>query len=201
MFAHIAPAFLEEILRFLAPTFVAGAGGSIKAARDAALASLAAYDAQTEQEIRLAAQITMSGFIILETLAQSMNPELACNTVLRLRGNANATQRALNQCQRALDKLQKARRQAEQQGQPVQTQSYPATTAEPIAQPPEAVRPATTLSDPESAFPATTKAPSTFPKVHAAEQTPRSAPSQPLPQTVSAQPANPAARPALLPAA
>jgi hypothetical protein len=108
-FPNIAPAFLEEVLRFLAPLFIAGANGEPAAARQAALSALAAYDPRTEQELRLAAQITSLGFSALEALAQSMNPDLSVNAVLRLRGNANALHRSAHQCERVLDRLCKER--------------------------------------------------------------------------------------------
>ncbi|HQT76350.1 MAG TPA: hypothetical protein PLD10_04805 [Rhodopila sp.] len=108
-FPNIAAAFLEEILIFLAPMFMNGAAGDASAARHAALCALAAYDPRTEQELRLAAEITSLGFSMLEALAQSANPDLSLSAVLRLRGNANALHRSAHQCQRVLDRLRKQR--------------------------------------------------------------------------------------------
>jgi hypothetical protein len=113
MFDHIAPAFLEEILVFLLPLFMTGARGDAEAARQAALATLAAYDVTTEQEIRLAAEITLQGFGVLESLSKSMNPELPTNVVLRLRGSANALHRSAHQNQRTLDRMRQHRSVAE----------------------------------------------------------------------------------------
>ena len=76
----------------------------------AVLSTLAAYDAEDEQELRLAAEIISFGFAALEALAKAMNPDLPLNAVLRLRGNANAAHRSGHQCQRTLDKLRKERR-------------------------------------------------------------------------------------------
>jgi hypothetical protein len=109
MFDHIAPAFLEEVLAFLVPLFAASARGDTELARQAALAALAAYDVATEQEIRLAAEITLQGFGVLESLAKSMNADLPMQAVLRLRGNANALHRSAHQNQRTLERLRQHR--------------------------------------------------------------------------------------------
>jgi hypothetical protein len=108
----IAPAFLEEIVAYLLDLFIRGAGGDEAAARHAVLSTLAAYGAEDEQELRLAAEIISFGFATLEALAKAMNPSLPLNAVLRLRGNANAAHRSGHQCQRTLDKLRKERRMA-----------------------------------------------------------------------------------------
>jgi hypothetical protein len=109
-FPSIAPAFLEEIIAHLLHLFIRGAGGDEAAARDAVLATLAAYNPADEQELRLAAAIISFGFAALDALAKAMDPDLTLNAALRLRGNANAAHRSGHQCQRTLDKLQKERR-------------------------------------------------------------------------------------------
>jgi hypothetical protein len=111
-FPAVAPAFLEEMVACLLHLFIRGAGGDEAAARHAVLSTLAAYDAEDEQELRLAAEIISFGFATLEALAKAMNPDLPLNAVLRLRGNANAAHRSGHQCQRTLDKLRKERRTA-----------------------------------------------------------------------------------------
>jgi hypothetical protein len=111
-FPTIAPAFLEEMVACLLHLFIRGAGGNEAAARYAVLSTLAAYDPEDEQELRLAAKIISFGFATLEGLAKAMNSDLPLNAVLRLRGNANAAHRSGHQCQRTLDKLQKERRMA-----------------------------------------------------------------------------------------
>lgn len=111
-FPTIAPAFLEEMVAHLLHLFIRGAGGNEAAARYAVLSTLAAYDPEDEQELRLAAEIISFGFATLEGLAKAMDPDLPLNAVLRLRGNANAAHRSGHQCQRTLDKLQKERRMA-----------------------------------------------------------------------------------------
>lgn len=109
-FPTIAPAFLEEMVACLLHLFIRGGGGDEAAARYAVLSTLAAYDPEDEQELRLAAEIISFGFATLEALAKAMNPDLPLNAVLRLRGNANAAHRSGHQCQRTLDKLRKERR-------------------------------------------------------------------------------------------
>src|SRR5580704_17436587 len=109
-FPTIAPAFLEEIVARLLHLFILGAGGDEADARYAVLSTLAAYDPEDEQELRLAAEIISFGFAALEALAKAMNPDLPLNAVLRLRGDANAAHRSGHQCQRTLDKLRKERR-------------------------------------------------------------------------------------------
>jgi hypothetical protein len=111
-FPTIAPAFLEEIVARLLHLFILGAGGDEADARYAVLSTLAAYDPEDEQELRLAAEIISFGFAALEALAKAMNSDLPVNAVLRLRGNANAAHRSGHQCQRTLDKLRKERRTA-----------------------------------------------------------------------------------------
>jgi hypothetical protein len=111
-FPLVAPAFLEEVVAYLLHLFIRGASGDEAAARHAVLSTLAAYDAEDEQELRLAAEIISFGFATLEALAKAMNQDLPLNAVLRLRGNANAAHRSGHQCQRTFDKLRKERRTA-----------------------------------------------------------------------------------------
>ena len=106
----IAPAILEKIIGLLVPLFLTETGGDLLAAQHAARCLLADYDVETEEELRLAAEIIGFGFGALEFLSQSMAPGLTMNAVLRLRGSANAQHRSANQCQRTLDKLRKDRR-------------------------------------------------------------------------------------------
>jgi hypothetical protein len=142
-FPTIAPAFLEEMVAHLLHLFIRGAGGDEAAARHAVLSTLAAYHAEDEQELRLAAEIISFGFAALEALAKAMNPDLPLNAVLRLRGNANAAHRSGHQCQRTLDKLRKERRTAAVHSPAPET---PARSAIP----PEATEPAPAQPDPRA---------------------------------------------------
>lgn len=142
-FPTIAPAFLEEMVAHLLHLFVRGAGGDEAAARHAVLSTLAAYHAEDEQELRLAAEIISFGFAALEALAKAINPDLPLNAVLRLRGNANAAHRSGHQCQRTLDKLRKERRAAAVHSPAPKMPARPAVSPEaPTASQPERSQPA-----------------------------------------------------------
>jgi hypothetical protein len=104
-------AILETILVHLAALFLTGAAGDPAGARQAAAQMLAAYDPQTEDELRLAAKIVGFSFQALEALGQAAAPDLPITRILRLRGGAVSLSRASEKAERRLDQLQKARRQ------------------------------------------------------------------------------------------
>jgi hypothetical protein len=112
LFPNITPIFLDYIIGLLAPLFRAAAGGDLEVARHTAKCLLASYDVETEDEIRLVAEITSFSFGALDALGKSMDPDLSLNAVLRLRGSANAQHRSAHQCERSLEKLRKERRTA-----------------------------------------------------------------------------------------
>jgi hypothetical protein len=105
---HRAPAstavILEKVLAFLAPLFL-GVAGDTAAAREAARAMLETYAPLTDRELRHAALAIAFSFGALDALSRSMNSELSANQVLRLRGNANALNRAALQNEQALEAL------------------------------------------------------------------------------------------------
>jgi hypothetical protein len=102
----ITEVILEKILAFLAPLFLDAASGDAAAARAAARALLAEYNARTDNELRRAALIIAFDFGALDALSRSVADDLTLNQVLRLRGNANALNRASLQNQKALETLQ-----------------------------------------------------------------------------------------------
>ena len=108
----IAQAVLDKIIALLVPLFLTDGHGDQVTARQAAISLLDDYNTETEEELRLAAEIISFGFGALDFLGQSMAPDLTMNAVLRLRGSANPQHRSANQCQRTLDKLRKERRSA-----------------------------------------------------------------------------------------
>jgi hypothetical protein len=110
LFPNVTRVFLDTIIMRLVPWFLTVADGSLEAARQAALSLLASYNVETEEEIRLAAEITSFSFSALAALSSSLDPDLPINAVIRLRGSANALHRSAHQCQRTLDKLRKERR-------------------------------------------------------------------------------------------
>jgi hypothetical protein len=112
LFPSITAIFLDTIIGPLVPWFLTAADGDIKAARHTVISMLASYNVETEEELRLAAEIVSFSFGIMEALSKAMDPDLPLNAVLRLRGSANASQRSKHQCQRVLDRLRKERRTA-----------------------------------------------------------------------------------------
>jgi hypothetical protein len=129
----IAPAVMDTVVAHLALLFRAGTAGGETAAHDAARATLAAYAAETEEELRLAAGIISFGFHALEALSQAAAPDLSLNRVLRLRGSAVSLSRESHKAQRKLDQLQRARRAAE--FQPAAAQPAEPQSADPKAAP------------------------------------------------------------------
>jgi hypothetical protein len=112
LLATLPAAILETILIRLAALFLTGAGGDMKAAREAAAHMLNAYHPETEDELRLAANIIGFSFQGLEALAQSAAPDLPITRILRLRGGAVSLSREAAKAERRLGQLQKARQQA-----------------------------------------------------------------------------------------
>ncbi len=108
----ITDAVLAKLVAFLAPLFVDAAGGDTAAARQTAASVLASYNARTDTELRFVALIVAFSFAALDALSRSADPTLTTNQVLRLRGNANALNRAAQQNQTRLEDL---RRQAAQE--------------------------------------------------------------------------------------
>ena len=106
----VTPAILDKVIGLLMPFFLDGVGGDPQAARHAVSRLLADYDCETEEELRLAAEIIGFGFGALDALGKSMAPGLSLNAILRLRGSANTQHRSANQCQRTLDQLRGRRR-------------------------------------------------------------------------------------------
>jgi hypothetical protein len=120
-------AVLETILSHLAALFLTGAAGDMTAAREAAAQTLAAYHPETEDELRLAANVISFSFQALEGLGQAATPDMPLTRTLRLRGSAVSLSRESHKAQRRLDKLQTARRA----GIPAATQPEPAAQPEP----------------------------------------------------------------------
>jgi hypothetical protein len=99
----------DQVICSLVPFFLAAALGNPSAARAAAEAMLAGYNTGTTEQLQLAAQIVAFSFAALDSLRRSAaEPDLPVNIQLRLRGNANAMNRAAQQCRRALELRRKA---------------------------------------------------------------------------------------------
>jgi hypothetical protein len=102
--ATYTAAVLDRIFALLAPLFLSATGGDAEAARNAASALLASYEPRTNRELRFAALAIAFSFGALDALSRSADPELTLNQVLRLRGNANALNRAAQQNETRLEK-------------------------------------------------------------------------------------------------
>jgi hypothetical protein len=100
----IDPTILDKVLGFLAPIFLGAAADNAAAARGAAKSMLDSYGARTNRELRLAALAIAFSFGALDALSRSAALDLPLNQVLRLRGNANALNRAAEQNENRLEK-------------------------------------------------------------------------------------------------
>jgi hypothetical protein len=123
--ATLLPSILDTLLGRLALLFLSGAEGDLAAARHAAAHMLAAYNPETEDELRLAAEIVIFSFQALEALSLAATPEMPLNKIIRLRSGAVSLSRESHKAERRLDQIQKARRDG------IQPQPVAATQAEP----------------------------------------------------------------------
>ncbi len=106
----VPDAILVTVVTRLSALFLAGAAGDMTAARKATAQMLSAYHPETEDELRLAANIISFSFQALEALSQAATPDMPLTRTLRLRGSAVSLSRESHKAQRRLDKLQTARR-------------------------------------------------------------------------------------------
>ena len=116
-------AVLETILIRLAALFLAGAAGDAVAAHQAAAHMLGSYHPETEEEVRVAANVIIFSFQALEALSQAATPNMPITRVMRLRSGAVSLSRQCQKAENRLEHLQNARLK----GKPVQ----PAAQAQP----------------------------------------------------------------------
>jgi hypothetical protein len=128
--ATLNQSILNTILSHLALLFLAAAGDPDKA-RLAAVEALSGYNIQTEEELRLAAEIIAFGFHALQALAQAAEAGLSPNRTLRLRGSAVSLSRQAHKAQRKLDQLQRAPRRAEPQPKAADAPAEPQAANQP----------------------------------------------------------------------
>ncbi len=102
----ISAAFLDRLVVFLAPLFVT-ATLDIEAAGIITRETLLSYGARTDRELRLAALNLAFSISALDAMSRAADPLLPLNQTLRLRGNANALNRAANQTEARFDALRK----------------------------------------------------------------------------------------------
>jgi hypothetical protein len=126
--AAITPAVVEKILAFLAPLFL-DVVVDLAAAREVAGTTLASYGAKTDRELRLVALTIAFSFGALDALGRAASPDLPVNQVIRLRGNANALNRAALQNENRFEKLRKlSPAEIQLMEEPSSAQDLPATT-------------------------------------------------------------------------
>jgi hypothetical protein len=130
-------AILDTILSYLTTLFLPGTAGDFTAARRAAGQMLAAYQPQTEDELRLAAAIVSFSLQALDSLSQAASPDLPLTKILRLRGSAVSLSRESDKAQRRLEHLQQTRRQTKA----IETEAIRPEATETEATQTEATRP------------------------------------------------------------
>jgi hypothetical protein len=145
----LSGAVLDTILARLAVLFLTGSGGDLAAAHHGAAKMLAGYHPETEDELRLAAEIVSFGFHALEALSQAASHDLPLTKILRLRGSAVSLSRQSHRSQHRLDQLQRDRRTS-RAAQPAAAlpQEPPAPQASALPQEPAAPRPSSLPQEP-----------------------------------------------------
>ena len=94
--------FLETIIAFLLPYFIAAATDKHEA-RSEILDTLVSYDTRTRAEMLQAAHIIALGMTTLDVLAEAKTAEMSLSMRLRYRGCANSLNRSTLQTEKALD--------------------------------------------------------------------------------------------------
>jgi hypothetical protein len=128
---NLPEAILETVLNGLAAVFLAAVNSDADAARHAAARMLDVYRPQTEDELRLAANIIAFSFQALSALGQAAALDLPVDRALRLNASAVSLSREAAKAERRLVQLRKARQP------PIQAQSSAnkATTVDPQPKP------------------------------------------------------------------
>jgi hypothetical protein len=106
--AHPGDLLLALIIALLAPMFLTASGSDINLARLAAFETVNAYRARSQADLITIAQIISCGLAALGSLGLSMADDLSLPMILRLRGNAVALNRTVDQNRRALTASQAA---------------------------------------------------------------------------------------------
>jgi hypothetical protein len=130
--------FLDLIVAFLTPMFLAVTGGNIAHARAAAIQTVNAYRADNQIDLLTVAQIIAFGIAALGSLSLAMADDLPIALILRLRGNAISANRAAEQCRRALAESLSYSPPAEPDEDPLPPEPIPIQPAapQPTLQPP-----------------------------------------------------------------
>jgi hypothetical protein len=96
------PILTDLMLAYLTPMFLAVTGGNIQDAHFAAAQTLESYRTQTDRDLIGAAQVLAFSLAALGSLTLAMSDDLSPSMILRLRGNAQGSNRAAEQNRRAL---------------------------------------------------------------------------------------------------
>ena len=94
---------MHLVVILLAPMFLPASDGDIALARLAAFETVSAYRARTHADLISISQIIAFGFSALASISQSLEDGITPTMALRLRGNANASNRSAEQSRRALN--------------------------------------------------------------------------------------------------
>jgi len=135
--------FLDLIVAFLTPMFLAVTGGNIPHARAAAIQTVKAYRTENHVDLLTIAQIIAFGIAALGSLSLSMAENLPVALTLRLRNSAVSANRAGEQCRRALTESPTYSPPAEPDDDPFPNEP-PATQPKPQPQPQSAQQPTPT---------------------------------------------------------
>jgi hypothetical protein len=100
---HPAEVLFNLIVTLLTPMFLSAAGGNLQFARLAAAETVESYRADTDSDLITIAKIIAFGLATLGSLSLSMEDHLPVTQILRLRANANATDRSEHRCRLALE--------------------------------------------------------------------------------------------------
>jgi hypothetical protein len=100
---HPDEILIELIITLLTPMFLSAAGGNLVHACAAAAETLAAYRVETRHDLITVAKIIAFGLATIDSLSRSMDDDLTLNQILRLRNNANATDRSEHRNRHALE--------------------------------------------------------------------------------------------------
>jgi hypothetical protein len=196
----LSGAVLDTILARLTVLFLTGSGGDLAAAHHGAAKMLAGYHPETEDELRLAAEIVSFGFHALEALSQAASHDLPLTKILRLRGSAVSLSRQSHRSQHRLDQLQRDRRTS-RAAQPAAAlpQEPPAPQASALPQEPAAPRPSSLPQEPPAPRPSSLPQEPPAPQASSSPQAsaPPQLPSAPQAPSLPQEPAAP--RPSSLP--
>jgi hypothetical protein len=127
---NIAEVLTNLIVILLTPMFLTGSGGDLVYASAAAAETLNSYRAETQADLITVAKIIAFGLATLGSLCLSMEDGRSVNQVLRLRSNANATDRSEFRNRNVLEQSRKQQAATPIPGPAIDTAALAATANE-----------------------------------------------------------------------